>query len=422
MRIAIVAAGSRGDAEPFLALARALRERGHEPLFLGHSEFGARAHHVGVPFRPMPGDPRAILATRPGVDLMSARSPVTVLKELREIGEDLFADAATALERELVDCDAVVFSTLAVAAYHVAEKYQLPRIWAVLQPVTATKEWPSLLLPPRGVPVANRMTHRIADKMTWAAFGPATMRYRDQAGLPRVSARDLRRRVNSELPIIGGWSPTVAPRPPDWPSHVHVTGAWQLNDDQSLDPKIQAFIDAGDPPVYLGLGSAVVADPVAVTQMFVQAARLAGVRLVLSSGWAGLGCGAAAQAAVGDDVYVVGDTPHRPLFAQCAVVGHHCGAGTTHTALASAAVTVPLPMWGDQPFWAERTHRLGAAVQPVRQHHWSVSRLAQALASAVGEPWRSERARTVAASLAAERGADQAAAVVTDLLMARSGA
>lgn len=420
MRIAIVAAGSRGDAEPFLALALGLRQRGHEPIFLGHPEFGARAQRVGVPFRPMPGDPREILATRAGVDLMSARSPVTVLKELRGIGEGLFDDAAAALERELLDCDAVVFSTLAVAAYHVAEKYRMPRIWAVLQPVTATEEWPSLLLPVRGQRATNRITHRVADRMTWAAFGPATMRYRDRAGLPPVSARTLRRRVSTELPTIGGWSPVVAPRPADWPLNVQVTGAWQLVDDRPLDPEVQNFLDAGEPPVYLGLGSAVVADPVAVTDMFVKAARLVGVRLVLSSGWAGLGRGTATEAATGADVLVIGDAPHRSLFSQCAAVGHHCGAGTTHTALAAGAVTIPLPMWGDQPFWASRVHNLGVAVAPVPQHEWTIAKLAGALASAVGEPWRSERARTVGAKIAVERGADRAAGLVTDLVMARS--
>lgn len=424
MRIAIVAAGSRGDAEPFLALALALRRRGHQPVYMGHEEFRGRARELGIEFRAMPGDPRQMIATGAGLELMSERSPVAILTTLRMLGDDLFDETAEALERELPSCDAVVFSTLAVAAYHVADKYGMPRIWAVLQPVTATRMWPSLLLPDTVVPVPNLLTHRIADQLTWSVFGPPTMRYRKRAGLTHVSSRRLRTAIARELPVLGGWSPTLAPRPSDWPSHVEVTGAWRLatepNADTGLGAQVQEFLDAGDPPVYLGLGSATVADPERVTTMFVEAARLAGVRLILSSGWAGLGRGDAAEAAQGEDVLVVGDTVHSELFPRCAAVGHHCGAGTTHAAFHSGAVSIPLPMWGDQPFWAQRLHHVGAAVAPIAQRRWSVGALAQGIAEAVREPWRQQRSHALGRLTAGEAGADRAGIAVERILMAVS--
>jgi sterol 3beta-glucosyltransferase len=420
MRIAVVAAGSRGDAEPFLALSLALQARGHSPVFLGHEQFRAAAHAVDVPFRVMAGDPRQMLASRTGLELMSARSPMQVLGHLQELGRDLFAEAAVALERELLDCDAVVFSTLAVAAYHVAEKYQMPRMWGVLQPVTPTREWPSLLLPYNFGRLGNRASYRVADLLTWATFGPATQQYRRAAGLAELPNRQLRQQVATTLPVLGGWSPQLVPRPDDWPAHVQVTGSWHLDHHEPLAEEIEQFLATGDPPVYLGLGSATVADPQEVTDMFVRAARLAGARLIISSGWAGLGAGSSAVDEASDEVMVIGDTPHAELFPRCAAVGHHCGAGTTHAAVRAGVVTIPLPMWGDQPFWAQQLFRRGVAVAPVPQHTWSVQSLAQGIAAAIGEPHTRRRAQEFAYRCTQEDGAEKAAALVDRRLVARS--
>lgn len=55
----------------------------------------------------------------------------------------------------------------------------------------------------------------------------------------------------------------LAPRAQDWPEFVHVTGYWTVppQEGQQLSPKIEAFLEAGSPPVYMGFGSMPVKDP-----------------------------------------------------------------------------------------------------------------------------------------------------------------
>lgn len=416
MRVACVVAGSRGDAQPFVALARGFAAAGIDAVLLTHREHQGLADSLQVPFQEMPGDPRAILASSAGQELLRTRDPIRVLTRLRGLAGDLFDDAAAALEDALADCDAVIFSTLAVAAYHVAELLGLPRMWGVLQPVTATAEWPSLLLPlgtgrdaRSGVDRwLNLRSHGVVDALTWSLFGPATTAYRRRVGLPPRSWRQLRADVAQGLPVLGGWSQVLAPRPPDWPDHVHVTGAWRLDDDAAPLPEtVLSFLAAGPPPLYAGLGSATVGDPAGVTRMFVDAARTVGVRLVLSRGWAGLGEG---LTAADDDVLLVDDLPHAALFPHCAAVMHHAGAGTTHTALAAGVPGVPLPFWGDQPFWARRSAAIGAAGPPVPHGQWATDRLAAAIARATGEPWRRRRTRSLAREMGREPGTSGAVA------------
>jgi len=164
MRVACVVAGSRGDAQPFVALARSCSDLGMETVLLTHAEHRGLAERWQVPFREMPGDPRRILNSPAGQQLLNTRDPIRVLTRLRSLAGDLFDEAAAALEVALADCDAVIFSTLAVAAYHVAEMFGLPRMWGVLQPVTATSCWPSLLLP---------VTSGVCGGSAWAGSMPS---------------------------------------------------------------------------------------------------------------------------------------------------------------------------------------------------------------------------------------------------------
>lgn len=418
MRVAFAVAGSRGDAQPFVALARECAARGMDVVMLSHAEHRHLTQTWGVPFREMPGDPRSMLASERGVELLRTRDPLRVLTRLRGLAGDLFDDAAVALESELADCDAVVFSTLAVAAHHVAELLGIPRMWGVLQPVTATASWPSLLLPtmPSRSSWWNRRSHDVADALTWTLFGPATAAYRSRVGLPHRSWSAMRAEVARDLPVLGGWSQVLAPRPDDWPEHVVVTGAWQLPEQGvPLPPDLEEFLASGPAPVYMGLGSSTVPDPAAVTDMFVEAARLVGVRLILGAGWADLGSTVTGN----PHVLVVGEVPHAALFPRCAAVVHHAGAGTTHTALAAGTPAVPMPLWGDQPFWAARSAATGAAAPPVGRP-WRVARLATAVAQAVGEPWRRQRAGALAEMMGREAGTVTASQHVERTFMAGS--
>jgi sterol 3beta-glucosyltransferase len=390
--------------------------RGARPILMTHAEHRDLAQTHGVDFCELPGDPRALLATRAGLELLDTRDPVRSLGGLRDLAADLVEEVIEVLEAALADVDVVVFSTLAVAAYHVAEAHGVPAVWGVLQPVTETKQWPSLLVAPGrdlGGPL-NLASHRVADRLAWWMLAPGLMAYRRRLGLPRFE----RGRIRDSLVTLGGWSPQLAPRPADWPAQVHVTGAWRLpvSAEPELPAAVSEFLAGGPMPVYVGMGSATVADPAEVTAMFVAAARDVGVRLVLSSGWAGLGDGDALPSPGNErDVLVVGDVSHGHLFPQCAAVVHHAGAGTTHTALAAGVPTVPTPFWADQSFWAARTARLGVSTNPVPKRTWTRAAVANAIARATAEPWRRDRAARVGQQERRQDGAGAAARAVLDV-------
>ena len=158
------------------------------------------------------------------------------------------------------------------------------------------------------------------------------------------------------------WSQTLIPKPPDWGSHINVTGFSFLHLADSYTPpaELAEFLDKGPPPVYIGFGSIVIDDPQALTRLIYEAVRLSGVRAIVSKGWGGIGDGDKP-----DDIYLMDNVPHDWLFQRVSAVVHHGGAGTTAAGIAAGRPTVVVPFFGDQPFWGQMIARAGAGPTPV---------------------------------------------------------
>jgi sterol 3beta-glucosyltransferase len=137
--------------------------------------------------------------------------------------------------------------------------------------------------------------------------------------------------------------------------------------------------------------------------VIMQAVRAAGVRAVVQTGWAEL-------SVAGDDVLQIGDVPHEWLFPRVAAAVHHAGAGTTAAGLRAGLPTVTVPFTADQPFWADRTHRLRAGPAPIPVADLTPERLAAAIRAALDEPQYRHRATELARQI---NGEDGAGAVLT---------
>ena len=132
------------------------------------------------------------------------------------------------------------------------------------------------------------------------------------------------------------------------------TGAWILPDERPLPAELEAFLDAGTPPVYVGFGSIPMRASKDIAQDAIEAIRAQGRRVLVSRGWADL-----ALIDDRDDCFAVGEVNQQALFGRVAAVVHHGGAGTTTTAARAGAPQVVVPQIGDQPYWAGRVAELG---------------------------------------------------------------
>jgi vancomycin aglycone glucosyltransferase len=185
-------------------------------------------------------------------------------------------------------------------------------------------------------------------------FGGAFNTLRSSIGLPSVD--NIRDHVITDHPLLAS-DPMLSPWQPTDHLHVVQTGAFILPDERPLSPELEAFLDSGTPPVYVGFGSMPMRTSEDAARVAIEAIRAQGHRTLLSRGWAEL-------ALIDDreDCFAVGEVNQQALFRRVAAVVHHGGAGTTTTAARAGTPQVIVPQIADQPYWASRVASLGIGV------------------------------------------------------------
>jgi len=357
MRVLLTAWGSRGDMEPLAALALRLRELGAEVRVCAppDEEFAALFGRVGVAVTPLGPSTRSIAAG------LKAPAPDAAFRLAAELVAARFETLATAAE----GCDVILATGLMPAgARSVAEKLGIGYVLATFHIFgLPSRHFAPAARPGKQSPedeTDNRVLWRQDAERVNALYLEPLNQGRAKLGLPPLD--DVRDHVLTSQPWLAA-DPFLAPWKDLTDLDVVQTGAWILPDDRPLPAELHAFLDAGEPPVYVGFGSMAMRASSDLGQVVLEACRAHGRRVILSRGWADL----APRDELGD-VVIVGDVNHQALFPRVAAVVHHGGAGTTTTAALAGAPQVVVPQIVDQPHWAQRVAELGigaAHVGPV---------------------------------------------------------
>jgi UDP-glucoronosyl and UDP-glucosyl transferase len=223
------------------------------------------------------------------------------------------------------------------------------------------------------------MSYPLVEMMTWQGLGDLVNKFRMHTlGLEPVSTLWAPGQLyRLRVPYTYMWSPGLVPKPKDWGPEIDIAGFVFLDLASSFKPPkdLVDFLEAGEPPVYIGFGSIVVDDPDRFTEMIFEAVEKAGVRALVSKGWGGLG-----GDNTPDNIYMLENTPHDWLFPRCSAVIHHGGAGTTAAGLKFGKPTMIVPFFGDQPFWGSMVAAAGAGCsEPVPYKDLNADRLAQGI-------------------------------------------
>jgi UDP:flavonoid glycosyltransferase YjiC (YdhE family) len=405
VRVAIHTLGTRGDVQPYLALALGLKAAGHEVLIAAPTQFEAFVGTRGIRFAHLPSEFLDLMDSPEGKAAMSGSGGFAagfkLIKHFKPIGrKELTLEwaAAKAFAPELM-----IYHPKAIAAPHIAEKLGFTAVLASPLPgFTPTREFASPLVPFKSLGPLNGITHSLMANSGEAIFRAIVAEWRvSELGLKFRPARPPK-----PAATLYAYSPHVLPVPQDWPSEVAVTGYWFLDDNQGWQPDdaLSTFLAAGDAPVYVGFGSMPGLDPVAMTKVVVEALKIAGKRGVIATGGGALGAGPVSDS----QVHVIGGAPHDRLFPMMSACVHHGGAGSTAASLRAGKPTVVCPFFGDQPFWGRRVDELGVGPAPIDRKKLTVETLAAAVARATSDRSMAARAATLGAEIAKEDGVGRA--------------
>lgn len=413
MRITIFAAGSRGDIQPCIVLARGLQQAGYCVCLAAPEDFAEFVRQHGVDFYPLRGDVQQIMASDTGREFMESAgaNPIKSIRAVRTMIGPVVMDMAEDAFAACRDADALIFlGVFSVFGQAIAEALDIPIMLVEPTPLLPTRAFPAPSWPIQKNWGAwhNVLSGLAMLQVVWLWYRPFVDAFRERLGLPACSAVRSYRTLRA-TPMLSAYSPRIIPHPADWPERVHVTGYLFLDAAVDWQPPadLQAFLAAGEPPVYIGFGSMAGREPEQLAELALEALAAAGQRGLLLTGWGGLRTGL-----VPETVFVLDAAPHSWLFPRMAAVVHHGGAGTTAEALRAGVPAVIVPFVLDQPFWGARIKALGLGPEPIPRKDLTAERLADAILTAVTDADMQLRARAYGEAIRTEQGLDNAVACV----------
>ncbi len=411
MNVLIITIGSRGDIQPFIALAKGLQAAGHAVALCTAEGFRPWVEQHGVTYAHMNNEFLELMESKEGKAATETGGGLSIMKRaMGIIGRSIEDQWVSA---QALQPDVIIYHPKALGGLHIAEKLGVPAFLTIPLPLyTPTSAFPAPIFGTMKLGAAfNRFTYTLMGLVS-APYAGVINNFRvNTLGLPKRGrfANDTIKTNGQPMPMLYPFSREVVPVPADYPPHAHVTGYWFLDQSETWQPPnaLSRFLTEGTPPVYVGFGSMSGTNAAARAQIVLDALAQSGQRGVLASGWGGL------QAdQLRDDVYVLDAVPHDWLFPQVSAVVHHGGAGTTAAGLRAGKPSVIVPFIADQPFWGRRVRDLGVGPAPIPQKQLTVAALADAISTTVNDATMRNRAAQLGEAIRAEDGVARAVEII----------
>lgn len=412
--ITILCAGSRGDFQPYIALAQQLRKLGQSVRITGGksvedliSSYGIDVYPLKADYSTLDIDPKLIESAT------TSDSPLKMLltfNKMKEYGVYTVNDYYTACEGS----DLIIYHPGCTIGYFAAQEFGIPSVLASPFPMHKTKEYLSVVMYGKTRPNAltKYISHALLQGMFWMVSGRSVKGFwkkrfgavPDNFGQPYELHRDQKH------PAIVSCSNFVFKRPADWNENVHQKGYWFVEEPGDYTPpaELAAFLAAGEKPLYVGFGT---------MSYFKADEKLAGlaVKAIIKSGKRGILCGMGKPANLPDNIIAINSIPHSWLFDRVLAVCHHGGAGTTATAFKAGVPSIIIPFSNDQFAWAQRSYELGVGAKPIPKKMLSADKLAAAFNFALTDQVVST-SRTLGQRINTESGARDCAQIIVGCL------
>lgn len=420
MKITFLIAGTRGDVQPFVALALGLVRRGHQVCFAAPRGFGDMVAHSGARYCALSVDYEELFNSEEGRRWFNVGSLYKVFGMLADFDRRFRPQVHTEMLACCEGTEALISNlVLENSTACIAEKLKLPLLLGYTLPLMPTGDFPSLMVSQARLPLRslNRLTHALFETIYWTTQRNLIHAWRAKLGLPPTSGAPRHELWRRGVPILHAYSSHVVPRPADWSASTFITGFWIMPQEVGQQAggtptrELIRWLEAGPAPVYLGCWRLPVLDIAKMLRMATEAAATAGVRIVIGANWTAQDL---AGLTVPDSVFITGSVDHEWLFRRCSATVHHGGAGTTAATMRAGLPMVVCPIYADQPFWASRAKALGVGCSVPFQALTS-ERLTQALRQVQDSGMRA-RAAQLSAALMQEDGVATAVRLIEERL------
>ncbi|WP_024298432.1 glycosyltransferase [Methylomicrobium lacus] len=414
MKIGIQTWGSNGDIRPLLALADGLQKAGHQVTLvvssIDNQSYQSICEQMHIGYRQVPEHIAFDME-----DFAERSFRMNPLQWLRALLDEAFFPTEALIYRA---AEALVAENDCVIGHHFLYPLKLAALLQHKPFYSVTfchAAIPNPVLPPFSFPDLGKCLNPISWKLldaifNWVLKQPLTRLWREAGLTP--PANMLSELLTSQQLNLVAVDPVFCRGSEYWSAFHQSCGFLNLTEDTRRwrwPESLSAFLEAGPAPVYMTFGSLQQAVPEWSMGLFLQAVEKSACRAIIQTSSAHYPAGSQQG-----DVYFIGKHPHQPVFARCAAVVHHGGAGTTHAATRAGCPSVVVSFMDEQLFWARQLQSLGVAGKPLPAKSVTAEALAQTIGKILSEPCYREQAQRIGAQMQTHDGVARAIALLTE--------
>lgn len=393
MKFVISNIGSRGDIQPYIALAKQLKTSGHEVAIATHPYTKALIEAFGVRHVSIGKD--ISVENEVKKVLIKSNTPTKglfhVVRFIIESLKHCHNDLMTAIK----DADTVIVGHN-LAGMIEAELLNKPYIRVAIDVSSVPTRKPSFL--------SKYYFQGLLTSFFASVFLKPFNKYRKSLKLPAAHKSTYIPKLTL-LPI----SKEIQLPNELWLPNTEISGYWFLDTpiDFKSNPKLLKFIQNGSKPIFISLGS-MYADLNQIKKtldIFVSSTTQANERAVILMP-------IEIKEKLPDSIFLIKSIPYSWLLEKVSLVVHHCGFGTTAEVMKAGLPSIPIPHIFDQFKNANKLYKLGLAYKPLDINKLNATHLARAISAVKDDDQMRAKTEKIGQILQNEKGTEKAVELI----------
>ena len=376
MKIILTSIGTRGDVEPFLAIGKILKEKGHQVICAFSEQFRELTESCGIEFASLGKKNDDLLENDASRTVMGGAGIKKFFAYIKLMKLALNQKAPQEKEFKLYELikqerpDRIVYHSKNV--YPLIWEYENRGKTIFVSPfpyLHYVKGHPMLGLIKNYGEYINKLTFKFYD------FGAVTATMTAKKWLQindKITRKQLKNIIHSRK-FIYTISPCLFPRPGYWESNIKILGHQELKQETDWKPekKLTEFIEKHEKILFVTFGSMPNPEPKLKTKIILEILERNKIPAIINTASGGL---IKPDNFNSELIYFVSQVPYDWIFPKMYAVVHHGGAGTTHLAIKYGCASLIIPHFIDQFVWDKIISDLGVGPKGIKISKFSSSR------------------------------------------------
>ena len=367
MKIILTAIGTQGDIEPFLAVGKILKEKGHQVICAFSEQFRELTESnelefasLGSKLFDLHNSDAGKIAMGGGKGLKKTFAFIKLAMKQTSPNKEKETKLYELIKQERPD--RVLYNSKTI--YPIIWEYKNSGKTTFLSPfpyLHYVKGHSLLVFGKNYGDFFNKLTFKLYD------FGAATAALTTKKWLhieDKIKRTELKKIVRNRK-FIYTISPSLFPRPDYWESYIKVLGHHTVKKKTDWKPKkeLSEFIDKNEKILFITFGSMMNPEPKRKTKIILEILERNNIPAIINTASGGL---IKPDNFNSELIYFVSQVPYDWIFPKMYAVMHHGGAGTTHLALTYGCATLIIPHFIDQFIWDKTISELGVGPRGIK--------------------------------------------------------